>query len=100
MSPIRGYESVPKLLKIRWVCSICLKVIWARLEVSWRRELSHVSDGRENWFPAAITEPRHCGIPMLVLGEPKTDVHGLRGHGLVIDPLDDMRKMRARARAA
>jgi len=87
----------PELLKIRWVCSLCLKVVWAKLEVSWRHELSHVPGGSEHWAPIAVTEPVHCGLPMLLLGAPKVDVHGLRGYGLVIDPLDDMHKMRARA---
>ena len=91
------HSSPPKLLKIRWVCSICLKVVWAKLEISWRHELSHVPDGGEHWFPAAVTGPIHCGLSMLLLGAPKVDVHGLRGYGLVIDPLDDMHKMRARA---
>ncbi len=82
----------PKLLEIRWVCGLCLRVLHERLEVSWVWE-----SGLEKWEPRTVEGPKCHGLSMLILGEPKVDAHGLRGYGLVIDPLDDMRcpKMKA-----
>jgi hypothetical protein len=86
---------VPELLMIRWVCVICLKVIHARLEVSWKRELGPSGGNKRPWVPIAVQEPSCHEQPMLVLGEPKVDVHGLRGYGLIIDPLDTMQRKSA-----
>ncbi len=82
----------PKLLKIRWVCDTCLNVIFERLKVSWTWESDHTGKNRQgHWSPTAVEGPICHGVPMLMLGEPKTDIHGLRGYGLIIDPFDDMR---------
>ena len=87
----------PELLKIRWVCGVCLKVIHESLNVSWKWYCDHKTvdskpDSRrwQFWQPINVEGPRCHGLDMLILGEPKLDVHGLRGRGLIIDPLDDM----------
>ena len=82
----------PKLLPIRWVCAICLRVIHECLSISWRWEKDRgVIMTTGSWFPALVKGPVCHDHDMLILGEPKTDVHGIRGHGLIIDPLDTMR---------
>ena len=86
----------PELLEIRWVCSVCMKVIYEKLNLSWAWHCDHRTTGRADtkswqfWQPIHVEGPRCHGLDMLILGEPKLDVHGLRGRGLIIDPLDDM----------
>ena len=71
---------------IRWVCGLCLKVV--------RRSLT----AYENWsghFPTFQREirvylPECCGREMLIAGEPKRDVHGLREKNAMIDPVDNL----------
>lgn len=89
----------PELLEIRWVCGVCLRVIHESLAVSWVWKWDHTvtrsktldNPGKNYWEPVAVEGPRCHGRDMLILGEPKIDIHGLRGYGLVIDPLEDMR---------
>lgn len=81
----------PKLLTIRWVCGVCLKVVYRCLDISWRWEQDRGNKVAASWCPRSIEGPTCHGQDMLILGEPKVDVHGLRGHGLLIDPLDEMR---------
>ncbi len=82
----------PQLLQLRWVCAICLRVIHECLKITWRWEQDR-GNGKAtgSWVPLAVEGPMCHGHDMLILGEPKTDVHGIRGYGLIIDPLDTMR---------
>ncbi len=81
----------PKLLDIRWVCKSCLRVIHEPLDVSWVWVWDRAKEHQKGfWQPGTITSPRCHDAEMLILGEPKVDVHGLYRHGMVIDPLHTM----------
>ena len=83
------YKSKPKMLKIRWVCGLCLRILHAPLVVEWIA--AHIlNDGVQGWRAASVTGPRCHGAEMLMLGEPKVDIFGLRARGQVVDPYEDM----------
>ena len=71
---------------IRWVCSLCLKVI--------RQALVASPDGYSRGFGVSpivqICLPQCCGRDMLLAGEPKRDVWGLREKDIIIDPVDNL----------
>ncbi len=71
---------------IRWVCSVCLKVIRRPLV------LQKVDGNRHKYSVGKVRliEPRHCNKPLLLAGEPKRDVHGLRELDSWIDPVDNL----------
>lgn len=72
---------------IRWVCFVCLKVL--------RRGLIYKitkNAGNQQYIKSIrIKIPHHCGKPMLLAGEPKKDVHGLRFKNCMVDPVDNLR---------
>ncbi len=89
----------PELFKIRWVCGTCMRVVRESLSISWVWSWDHTTargkdssrSVRSYWEPATVDGPRCHGREMLILGEPKIDVHGIHEYGLVVDPLDNMR---------
>lgn len=78
---------IPKLLDIRWVCPLCLDVRRAPLEIDWRGVTGSPNVGL---LPTNVRGPVCHGAEMLVLGEPKIDVFGLRSRGITVDPYNDM----------
>ena len=79
-----------KLLDIRWVCTVCLKVIRVPLKV--RRRWAGNGD-INNWEILTAYGPRCHGRDMLMAGEPKVDRWGLseQGRGSLVDPVDSLR---------
>ncbi len=74
-----------KTKRIRWVCGKCITVV--------RKSLYYVrTEGHPGYYgEVRLKMPYHCGVPMLLAGEPKKDVHGLRFKGCMIDPVDNLR---------
>ena len=77
-----------QLLDIRWVCSVCLKVLHAPLKITKR----WVGNTAPNWEIKAVRGPQ-CHGDMLIAGEPKVDHFGLsgQGRGSLVDPVDNLR---------
>ncbi len=80
----------PELLKMRWVCGLCLNVIEVALDIEWVWRLDHAETGVGNgrWRPHSLQEPRCHGRAMLIAGKPKLDVYG---SGLMVDPVENLR---------
>ena len=74
---------------IRWVCGSCLNVERHSLEI-----FNYCA--KDSIANAAVTRvylPQCCGRDMLIAGEPKRDVHGLREKDAMIDPVDNLKLM-------
>lgn len=81
----RRLETVP----IRWVCGLCLKVVRQclkayRLPVGGNALRGHYD------YVTTVAWPQCCGLDLLLAGEPKRDVHGLREKDAMIDPVDNL----------
>ncbi len=82
----------PELLNIRFVCGACLRVMHAPLDIIWNWDKSKIQAAENSkWVPIEVRSPICHGAEMLILGEPKLDVFGLRSRGIMLDPLDAMR---------
>ncbi len=68
-------------LPIRWVCATCLEVGRFSLRGV------YVVDSGAGWRKFTVMLPRCCGHDMLLAGEPKVDIHGLRQKDSIIDPV-------------
>ena len=78
-----------KLLNIRWVCAVCLKIIYAPLKV---RNRWIGNQKYKKWSITSTQGPRCHKRDMLLAGEPKIDLWGLSGRvGAIIDPVDNLR---------
>ena len=92
MTKFKEPPQKPELLDIRFVCRACLKVMYAPLGIVWNWNKSQLQAGESSkWVPIEISSPICHGAEMLILGEPKLDVFGLRSRGIMLDPLDSMR---------
>lgn len=78
---------IPKLLDIRWVCPLCLNILHAPLKINWK---GVTGSPNTELVPTNVKGPECHGTEMLILGEPKIDLFGLRSRGATIDPYNDM----------
>ncbi len=76
-----------KTAPIRWICGACLKVERRALTVYLVRGFTRSGLARS----VSVCLPLCCGREMLIAGEPKRDVHGLREKGVMIDPVDNLK---------
>lgn len=72
---------------IRWICGICFTIVRIRLRTHYRSGKYNNPDAGD---AVHIRLPICCGQEMLLAGEPKLDVHGLREKGTWIDPVDNI----------
>ena len=77
---------------IRWVCGVCLKVRRCSL-TAYQYWASPFGPKRANTAMIRVYLPQCCDQDMLIAGEPKKDVHGLRERGAIIDPVDNLKLM-------
>lgn len=75
-----------KTAPIRWICGTCFKIQRSPLTIYWSG--GHGAPGFTG--DVNIILPLCCEREMLLAGEPKLDVHGLRKKGTWVDPVDNI----------
>ncbi len=72
---------------IRWICAICLKV--ARHSLTAYQYWSDRAHASKSYVRVYL--PQCCGREMLLAGEAKRDIHGLREKGSMVDPVENLK---------